>query len=330
MENRDRRTAYDGRAARGDNRAGAQGSYARRPVNQQGRRPQERGRETYGEHRISAMKEYRIWSVRYLQLLFSNVKNLLVMLSFPAIAAIITIWVAGENMFVNYEGTKSACFVIVSAAIWGGLFNSIQTIVQDRENVKRDYSSGLRWRCYTASRATVQFLICALQSVILSLSIQGVKMAYDNVLPESGVIFTGPRLEYYLTILLIMYAADCMGLMICCIVKKAETASVMAPYILIVQLIFSGILFEMKGIANTVSYLMIARWGMEGMGSTSNLNELPLKIQATVPQITHEAEEMFESSTGHLLLVWLVLIVFSVLFVTLGNLFLHRVAKDTR
>ena len=280
--------------------------------------------------RISAMREFRISTRRYILLLLSNVKNLAVMLAFPAIAAVITVWVAGENMFVNYEGTKSACFVIVSAAIWGGLFNSIQTIVQDRDNIKRDYSSGLRWRCYTASRAVVQFVICVIQSIILSLSIQGVALVYDNTLPEQGVIFPGPRLEYYVTILLIMYAADAMGLMISCVVKKAETASVMAPYILIVQLIFSGILFEMKGFANTVSYLMIARWGMEGMGSTSSLNELPLKIQATVPQITHDAEKMFESTKGHLVLVWVVLIGFSILFVTAGNLLLHRVAKDSR
>ena len=121
-----------------------------------------------------------------------------------------------------------------------------------------------------------------------------------------------------------------MGLMISSIVKKEETASVMAPYILIVQLIFSGILFTMKGAAETVSYVMLSRWGMETMGSTSNLNKLPLRIQETVPGVPHEAEAMFEHTAEHLLQGWLVLAGFALGFIVVGNLFLHLVKKDSR
>ena len=128
--------------------------------------------------RIGAFKELRIFTTEYIQILLGRKKDLFISLMFPVLAAIIVIWIAGENMFVHYDGTKSGSFVIVSAAIWGGLFNSIQTIVKDRKNVKRYYIAGSRLRCYTGSRAMVQFLLCVVQSAILSLSYVGVAVVY--------------------------------------------------------------------------------------------------------------------------------------------------------
>lgn len=281
--------------------------------------------------RISVFKEFRLLTMQYLRILLGDVKNLIVCLAFPVIAAFITVWIAGEDMFVNFEGTKSGCFVLVSAAIWGGLFNSIQTIVKERANIKRDLiSGGLRLSCYTASRAVLQLLLCAVQSVILCMSFYGVEWYYGNDLPKWGLIFDATMLEFYISLFLLTFAADAMGLMISCIVKKEETASVMAPYILIVQLIFSGVLFAMDGAAETVSYAMLSRWGMETLGSISDLNELPLRIQEAYPLVPHEADAMFEATSGHLLGGWAVLLLFAVGFLLIGNLFLHRVKKDTR
>lgn len=233
-------------------------------------------------------------------------------------------------MFVHYDGTKSGSFVVVSAAIWGGLFNSIQIIVKDRKNVKRNYVAGARLRCYTASRAILQFLLCVVQSVILTLSYVGVAKIYDNDLPKDGILWGNPLPEFFISILLLMYAADMMGLLISCLVKKEEAANVLAPYILIVQLIFSGILFSMEGLADKLSYVMISRWGMEALGSIARLNDLQLKIQMEVPSVPHEFETRFDATPEHLLQVWAILVLFSLVFVIVGNLLLHRVSKDTR
>ena len=280
--------------------------------------------------RISGFREWRVLTRQARRILFSDKKNLLVSLIFPVCAALITVWIAGENMFVHYEGTKSACFVLVSAAIWCGLFNSIQIVVRERANIKRDYTAGLRLRCYTASRAELQFFLCLIQSALLTGAFLGVEKKFGNTLPDQGLILESTLLECYISIFLLMLAADATGLFVSCLVRKAETANVLAPYILIVQLIFSGILFPMKDQAETVSYVMLSRWGMEALGSTCCLNDLPLKIQATVPTVPHEAEDMFLSSAAHLQDVWVVLLAFVLVCVFLGNLALHRVARDTR
>lgn len=282
------------------------------------------------QKKISAFAQWREFTIEYFQMMMGDKKNLLISLLFPVLAAIIVIWIAGENMFVHYDGTKSGSFVIVSAAIWGGLFNSIQVIVKDRKNVKRNYVAGARLRCYTASRALLQLILCTIQSAILTLSYVGLEVVYNNELPGHGIIINSTRVEFFVSILLLMYAADAMGLMISCLVRKEEAANVLAPYILIVQLIFSGILFEMENLADYISYAMISRWGMEALGSTSGLNDLQLKIQMTVPTVPHDFETRFEAASEHLLMVWGILLAFSIVFLFLGNLLLHRVSKDTR
>ena len=281
--------------------------------------------------RISAMRELGILLRQGFRALTGNKINLIISLLFPFMAAGITVWIAGKDMFLNMESTKSACFILVCAAIWGGLFNSIQAIVKERKSIKRDYVSGaLRISCYTTSRAIIQLVLCAFQSAVLCLSFYGVHWAYDNELPSEGLIFGSAMLEYYITIFLIVFAADTMGLCISSIVKNEQLASQMSPYILIVQLLFSGVLFAMEGAASSVSAVMLSRWGMEALGSISNLNNLPLRLQEEFPMIPHEADEAFLYTAEHLDEVWLILVVFVIVPLIIGNFALHSVKKDSR
>lgn len=281
--------------------------------------------------RISPLRELGILLRQGFRALTGNKINLTISMLFPFTAAGITVWIAGQDMFLNMESTKSACFILVCAAIWGGLFNSIQTIVKERKSIRRDYVSGaLRIGCYTASRAIIQLVLCAFQSAVLCLSFYGVHWAYDNEFPADGLFLGSAMLEYYITIFLIVFAADTMGLCISCVVKNEQLASQMSPYILIVQLLFSGVLFAMEGAASSVSAVMLSRWGMEALGSISNLNDLPLRLQAQFPMIPHEADEAFLYTAEHLREVWLILLVFVVVPLLIGNVALHSVKKDTR
>lgn len=281
--------------------------------------------------RISPFRELCLLISEGWWVLLGETRNLIISLLFPLIAAAVTVWIAGENMFISCESTKSACFIIVCAAIWGGLFNSIQVIVKERDIIKREYVSGaLRIGCYTTSRAFLQLILCAIQSAVLCLSFYGVERIYENELPAEGLVFSSVMIEYYITVFLTMYAADTMGLMISCFVKSEQLASQLSPYILIVQLLFSGVLFAMEGAASSVSALMLSRWGMEALGSISNLNDLPLRLQEEFPMIPHDADNAFLYTSEHLWKVWLILAVFVIVPLVVGNLALHGVKKDSR
>lgn len=311
--------------------------------------------------RISAAKELKLLLRQGILVLLGEKRNLIISLLFPFIAAAITVWIAGEDMFNTFESTKSACFILVCAAIWGGLFNSIQSLVKERENIKRDYVSGaLRIECYMGSRAIIQFVLCLVQSFVLAMSIPAVEWVHGNSMPSSG-LFEGPvMLEFYLSLFLIMFASDALGLLISSIVKKEELASKLAPYILIAQLLFSGVLFKLEGAANILSGIMISRWGMEALGSICNLNDQTTKVYAGMEEeglteavdcacvkmagmescpcstgilesLQHpEFEEAFESTAGHLALVFFIMFLFVAIPLVAADIMLHRVKKDGR
>lgn len=281
--------------------------------------------------KISVIRDLKENLLQGLRNLFREKRSFVISLMFPVLAAIITVFIAGENMFVHYEGTKAACFVLVCAAIWGGMFNSIQIVVKERANIKREYVSGnLRISCYVAANALVQLGLCVVQTIILSCSLFGIKIVYGNEMPIEGLILEDAFLEYYITLLLIMFAADTMGILISSLVKKAEVASVMAPYILIVQLIFSGILFSLKGFSENISALMISRWGMEALGSISNLNNIQLRLQMEFAMLPHPEEDAFLYTVNHLGNVWLILALFVMVPLVLSVFVLCGVKNDKR
>ncbi len=292
--------------------------------------------KTAGESmRIPFDRELKLLLRQGWLVLLGEQRNLIFSLLFPVMAAFVTVWVAGEHMFDNMESTKSACFVLVCAAIWCGLFNSIQTVVKERENIKRDYVSGaLRIECYVLSRAILQMGLCMVQSLVLVLAIPGVEWQYGNHLPSSGLIFGEPMVEYFISLFLLMYASDILGMLISSFVKKPELASQLAPYILIVQLLFSGVLFQMEGGAEVVSALMLSRWGMEALGSISDLNDLPLRIvqenEALEQLIDRDKDYAFLANSDHLMEVWLIMLVFIAVQLVLANFCLRGVKKDTR
>lgn len=290
-----------------------------------------------GDRRISPARELKLLLHQGWLVMSGDRKNLIISLLFPVLAAIIIVWIAGKDMFENHESTKSACFIIVCSAIWCGLFNSIQSIVKERENIKRDYVSGaLRIECYTGSRAILQLILCFVQSLVLFLAIPGVSLVYGNDLPEEGVIFGSALVEYFISIFFILMASDAMGLMISAFVKKDELAGKLAPYILIAELLFSGTLFEMKGAAKGLSAVMISRWGMEALGSISDINDIQPRahMESDNPLvkeiIPYYDLEDFDATSEHVLLVWAVMILFVIVPLVVCNYSLYNVKKDTR
>ena len=263
--------------------------------------------------------------------LLSDKMNLLISLLFPVIAAAITVFVAGKNVYVHYEGTKSACFLLVSAAIWVGLFNSIQIIVRERAVIKLEYIAGRRLGCYVLSKGVVQMLLCLLESAILTLAFPCIAQWFDVPIPDKGILLSSVLPEYYISLFLLMYAADTMGIFISCLVKKVEIANTLSPYILILQLVFSGVLFPLEGIFDKISYGMLSKWGMEALGAASDANKWPLRLQLDFSAIPdREAESMFLRTAEHLTQTWLILFLFSIVFLILGSLVLRLVVKDSR
>lgn len=248
-------------------------------------------------------------------------------LGFPLIAGIAIRIIAGKNMFVNYEDTRSACFIIMCAALWCGLFNSISSVVSERASIKqRAATPNFSYASYLGSRLLVHLAVCLIQSLILSLVFRIVPHSY----PRGGLVLNSTLLNFAVTVFLLIYVSDILGLVISAFVREEEKASSIAPYVLIAELILSGTLFKLGSGTKPLSVIMESRWGMEALGSIARLNDLQLKIQQTVPNVPHEAEKIYEATAGHLLEMWEYLGIFIVVEAILAYVFLRRISKDTR
>ena len=87
------------------------------------------------------------------------------------------------------------------------------------------------------------------------------------------------------------------------------------PLVLIIQLVLSGVLFDLSDAANKIASLTISKWGMAAMGSIANLNshDLPSTIEDKFPDFHfpfREFEGIYKSTSEHLWIVWLILFLF--------------------
>ena len=69
-----------------------------------------------------------------------------------------------------------------------------------------------------------------------------------------------------------------LGLAISSLVKNTTAAMTVMPFVLIVQLIFSGTVFPLTGAASTLSDLTIAKWGQRVLCVEANLNNIPSQM----------------------------------------------------
>ena len=120
------------------------------------------------------------------------------------------------------------------------------------------------------SKYIVQAMIALVQAVIMIAVFVLVKGA-----PKcEGVVFGNATFEMMVTIFVTIYVAASFGLLISSISKNGDRAMTIAPFVLIIQLLFSGILFSLNGATEKISYVTFSRWSMEALGSTNALNDL--------------------------------------------------------
>ena len=136
---------------------------------------------------------------------------------------------------------------------------------------------------------------------------------------------------------LLAFAADTTALVISSIVKNSSTANTFIPIILIVQIVFSGVLFDLGNAMEKFASLMISKWGIAGLAISSRLNDsrnsflldspdFELKLGPSMSTV----KDLYNSSPANLIKVWGILLVFILVCSVLSTVLLKRVKKDKR
>ena len=285
-------------------------------------------------------------------------------LPMAAIIAAMVAYVVGKRMFVNMEGTKTGSLAFVCVCIWNGMFNSIQGVCKERSVIKREHRSGLSIFSYLSAHVIYQAIICALQ-VLISLVVYGVMKVQ---FPAEGIVTGNFLIDIFITLFLITFAADMMGLMVSCLVHSTTAAMTVMPFLLIIQLVFGGVAFTLHGAAEKISYASISKWGISAICAESNYNKLPTTVfkkswklikkseymqqmeeivSEVDPEMVPELEDKmydnivetmqeslqmpeYEAEVSNIAKYWGLLLAFSVLYTGIGMLALSFVDKDKR
>ena len=227
--------------------------------------------------------------------------------------------VMGKDMFVKYYDTRNGAFALVCACIWIGIFNSIRSICRERDIVRREHRTGLNMGAYIAAHWLYEACLCAIETVLVTLVVR--LMCGDHFV--SDPVFLPAMLELGISFFLIVFSADALGLLVSSIVRSENTAMTVMPFVLIIQLIMSGMMFELNGISKAISYATISKWGMNAVCATARVNEM---LDAPSNNVASLAEQT--STIGNLTVLWLTLIGFALIYGILAAVALSFVDND--
>ena len=207
-------------------------------------------------------------------------------------------------------GSRTALFIISAMAAFMGTLNSYREICKEREIILREASVGVSLLAVVLSKAFVLLLIEDVQAAILTFGfVRIVNIPQNHLLLETDV-------EICVSILLMLVASSAIGLLISAIFKSGESAILVVLVLMIGQVVFSGILFTLTGVAAQIAAVVVCRWGMGALGASTDLNsrlawlkqgfDSPM-YDATVANLMHSWQMMGLITVVCLIAAWLVL-----------------------
>jgi hypothetical protein len=225
--------------------------------------------EYKAKHRGRVFQTFIYLGKLFRMFLFQNDWKVLPM---AAVIAGLVSFTVGKNLFKTMEGTLMGTFALSCICIWNGFFNSIQVICRERAIVKREHRSGLHMTSYVAAHMIYQAFLCILQVIITI----GVCLLMKVKFPEGSLITPWPLVDFGLSLFLITYCADMLALLISAFSRTTTTAMTIMPFLLIVQLLFSGAFFSLPEEAMPLTNLTATKWGLTALCAQGDYNSKPM------------------------------------------------------
>ncbi len=276
----------------------------------------------------SFWKQLFILIQRYFKLTIRDPINLgLALFTAPIGIGLILFAVRDKNPLIGEPETTLAplalrvLFVFTCACLWVGLSSSLQEIVKESAIYIRERLVNLGLFAYLGSKVIVLGLLAILQTLLITVVII---LGFQNPQP---VLISWP-IGVSITTFLTLISCISLGLMISSIVKNGSQANSALPLILLPQIIFSGVLFEMTGIASKFSWLMLSRWSVAAYGSLVNVNEMVPELtklpDGSTVTLPFSGSDVYNLNWENLGLSWGVLCLHSLIYLVLTICFQKR------
>jgi len=188
-----------------------------------------------------------------------------------AITAIVAS-IARTDFFYTMEGTIKGSLALTCIAIWNGSFNSIQTISREKKKLREMKKDGMHISSFLVSTMIYQIMLCLLQTFLTMYTCSLIGMDF----PDEGVIITSSMVEIGVTMFLITLAADMVCLTISALVRDTVAAMTVMPFVLVIQLVFSGSVINVSVWSDTISKYTISNYGVKCIAAQADYNNNPM------------------------------------------------------
>ncbi|MFF3337116.1 FHA domain-containing protein [Streptomyces flavidovirens] len=246
----------------------------------------------------------QLWTLirRYVSVIVSDKGFIGLMLILPAVLGIVSTVIPADsglgfgpekNRLINKD-VGTILLILAVGACFSGAANSVRELIKERVIYERERATGLSRSAYLMSKVIVLGFITALQGVIIA----AIGFGARSKLPAEGVIFEDtPVIEMTIVISALGFTSMMFGLIISALVKTAEKTMPLLVMFAIVQVVFTGVLFQLHdspGIEQ-VAWLMPSRWAVAALGTTAQLN-------VTMPWDPLNLDGLWEHTAGQWML----------------------------
>lgn len=222
------------------------------------------------------MHQFSTLTRRYISVLSSDRGATITLLAQEPVLGILMLLLPA-NTFVPLptRGNPNAqlfCAVLVFAGTFMGFLNAVREIVKELPIYRRERAVGLTTSSYVASKFVVLAGLMVVQSIVFVLF---------AIQRQGGLTGSATGLwpfgELCLDIMLAGIAALALALLISAFVNTSEKAMTALPIVLVAEIILSGALLPLSGVATIPAEFASANWGFSAVASTMDLPTLTHK-----------------------------------------------------
>ncbi|MGW2634202.1 FHA domain-containing protein [Streptomyces chattanoogensis] len=224
----------------------------------------------------------QLWTLmrRYVSVLASDRGFLGLMLILPAVLGVVSMLIPsdyglGYGPFQKHRTNRDASTIMLILAVgmcFSGAANSVRELIKERVIYERERATGLSRSAYLMSKIIVLGVVTAVQGALIA----AIGFSTRNMPSEGLIIPHTPAIELAVAIIALGFTSMMFGLIISALVKTAEKTMPLLVMFAIVQVVFTGVLFQLfdtPGVAQ-VAWLMPSRWAVAAMGATADMNTL--------------------------------------------------------
>ncbi|MFF0278657.1 MULTISPECIES: ABC transporter ATP-binding protein/permease [unclassified Streptomyces] len=221
----------------------------------------------------------QLWTLirRYVSVIASDVGFMALMVILPAVLGAVSVVIPADFGLgkptppSRFNGDAGTIMLILAVGMcFSGAANSVRELIKERVIYERERAVGLSRSAYLMSKVIVLGVITALQGVIIC------AIGFSTrALPEEGLLMP-PAVELCIQVIGLGLTSMMVGLVISALVKTAEKTMPLLVMFAIIQVVFTGILFQVydsPGLEQ-FAWLMPSRWGIAGAGATLDLAHL--------------------------------------------------------